>query len=53
VKGDVQKETEETPAIDIHLGEIRSIWTERRYRHCIIWLNGKRWEGTLIEAKNG
>lgn len=47
-------ETEERPAMEVHLGEIYSDpsptdWSRDRRRHCIIWLNGKRWEGDLYE----
>jgi hypothetical protein len=49
----VRDETEHRPAMEVHLGEIRdnanpNILPER-LRHCIIWLNGKRWEGDLVE----
>jgi hypothetical protein len=53
----VTKETEDAPAMEMHLGEARSsavpdVVTERM-RRCIIWLNGKRWEGDLVEVKDG
>ncbi len=48
-------ETEEHPAMEVHLGEIYSepspaSWERDRKRHCIIWINGKRWEGELYEV---
>jgi hypothetical protein len=40
--------------MEVHLGEVYSesspaSWDKDRKRHCIIWLNGKRWEGDLWE----
>jgi hypothetical protein len=49
----VTRETEDTPAMEVHLGEISGYWDDVRKRRCIIWLNGKRWEGDLVEAKDG
>jgi hypothetical protein len=45
----IRKETEDTPAMEVHLGEIRH--TSQYYRHAIIWINGKRWEGDLVLTK--
>jgi hypothetical protein len=52
---DRQAETESNPAFEIHLGE--SFYTDmnealkasQSARYVIIWLNGKRWEGTIYE----
>jgi hypothetical protein len=46
-----RREAEETPAMEVHLGEVTELLSPTRVRHCIIWLNGKRWEGTLQEVK--
>ena len=46
----VQQETEMRPAMEIHLGEVNNPMTLTRERHCIIWINGKRWEGDLVEV---
>ena len=48
---EARKETETTPAMEVHLGEIVGYWGDVRKRHCIIWLDGKRWEGDLQEVK--
>lgn len=41
-------ETENQPAMEIHLGETSSGHGQRqRQRHAIIWINGRRWEGEL------
>jgi hypothetical protein len=57
---DQQSETEEVPAMEVHVGEVyvsdrpegplnpEHIKTSHA-RHCIVWLNGKRWEGVLFE----
>lgn len=52
---DHQAETETNPAFEVHLGE--SFYTDmnealkasQTARYVIIWLNGKRWEGTIYE----
>jgi hypothetical protein len=49
----ITQETENTPAMEVHLGEINNPMTLTRQRHCIIWLNGKRWEGDLLEVQDG
>ncbi len=42
-----QDETEQQPAMEVHLGEASGEpWS--RARHCIIWINGRRWEGELL-----
>jgi hypothetical protein len=47
---DQQAETETVPAMEVHLGEIYV--DNREYkRHCIIWINGKRWEGDLNQTE--
>ncbi|MGA2412744.1 MAG: hypothetical protein ABSG46_20470 [Candidatus Binataceae bacterium] len=52
---DQRAETESRPAMEIHLGEAfgpleeQAGWQLNTARHCIIWMNGKRWEGTLFE----
>jgi hypothetical protein len=50
----IREETETRPAMEVHLGEIRhnanpTVLPERM-RFCIIWINGKRWEGDLVEV---
>jgi hypothetical protein len=58
VELDQRKHTEDKPAFEIHLGEIFvkeypgeqvEYETAGHARHCIIWINGKRWEGDLRE----
>jgi hypothetical protein len=44
------RETEQRPAMEVHLGEISGTPAAARHRHCIIWINGKRWEGNLAEV---
>jgi hypothetical protein len=38
--------TESSPAFETHLGEVNN---GRRF--CIIWINGKRWQGYLEETE--
>jgi hypothetical protein len=45
-----QAETETVPAMEIHVGEVYAKELQHK-RHCIIWLNGKRWEGTLTHVE--
>ena len=40
-------EAEESPAMEVHLGEVHETVPGTRGRVCIIWLNGRRWQGTL------
>lgn len=47
--GGLTAETETRPAMEIHLGEITTGPALDRYRRCIIWINGKRFEGDLQE----
>lgn len=50
-------ETESNPAFEVHLGETYvvdettdpSSNPAQHARHCIIWMNGKRWEGILLD----
>lgn len=57
---DQRAETEARPAFEIHLGEAHVIEeridTEGRLhnwgRFCIIWINGKRWQGVLIDRSD-
>jgi hypothetical protein len=48
------KDTEHAPAMEVHLGEVFTDpdlnAVSGRQRICIIWLNGKRWEGVLAET---
>ena len=56
---DQRAETESHPAMEVHLGEAYIGYNTNQFsegkdlaspaRHCIIWHNGKRWEGTLFE----
>lgn len=46
------RETEETPAMEVHLGEVHTDHGTPG-RHCVIWLNGKRWEGHLSQGEPG
>jgi len=47
-------ETEETPAFEIHLGEVFSDGPEGpELRPVIVWINGKRWEGELQLGEPG
>jgi hypothetical protein len=59
-KFDQQVETETLPAMEVHVGEVFVSEMPREAqsddqgrnahtRHCIIWLNGKRWEGRLYD----
>jgi hypothetical protein len=59
-KIDQQAETESMPAMDVHVGEtyvehVPKDMQDNEHgktnyaRHCIVWLNGKRWEGVLFE----
>lgn len=41
------QDAENEPAFEIHLGEIRSDGSDRT-RVCIIWINGRRWQGLLL-----
>jgi hypothetical protein len=50
MKMNQQAETETIPAMEIHLGEVYPKKLEWR-RHCIIWINGKRWEGHLVNVE--
>lgn len=57
---DQRRETEVRPAFEIHLGETHVIGeridTEGGIhnwgRLCIIWINGKRWEGILVDRSD-
>jgi hypothetical protein len=49
----LEANTETRPAMEVHLGEV-SMEAEPgtrtiEVRYCIIWINGKRWAGTLVE----
>ncbi len=56
---DQRAETESHPAMEVHLGEVYLAYNTNEFsegrgvaanaRHCIIWHNGKRFEGTLFE----
>jgi hypothetical protein len=49
----VRKDVEDLPAMEVHLGEIVGTTDSqgiKRYRKCIVWLNGKRWEGLLSDV---
>jgi len=41
------QEALETPAMEVHLGETYSDGSDR-CRVCIIWINGRRWQGLLL-----
>jgi hypothetical protein len=50
------KEAEETPAMEVHLGDVftdASMLDGQRARICIIWLNGQRWQGALVQQEAG
>jgi hypothetical protein len=50
----IQADTETSPAMEVHLGEVVTAGPALdRSRRCIIWLNGKRWEGDLAEGSPG
>ena len=40
---DVKKETEENPEYEVHIGQP----SLNGNRHCIVWIQGQRYEGTL------
>jgi len=54
-KDSVTRDVEDLPAMEVHLGEIVGTADSQgilRARKCIIWLNGKRWEGSLTEVQD-
>lgn len=56
---DERKATEVEPAFEVHLGEVSSRFiringlkgTQEHRRYCIVWINGKRWEGYLTQEE--
>jgi hypothetical protein len=56
---DQRLEAESNPAMEVHVGEVYQAFNANEFseakncagnaRHVIIWLNGRRWEGTLYE----
>ena len=48
---DHRRETENRPAMEMHVGEVHEVTDgDRRWgRFVIIWINGKRWQGTLTD----
>jgi hypothetical protein len=46
---DIRSETETNPAMELHCGEVYADGITYK-RHFILWLNGKRWEGTLEDT---
>lgn len=50
----IRQDVEQHPAMEVHLGEIRHHVAPTgvdRMRFCVIWINGKRWEGDLMEKR--
>ncbi len=58
---DERKAVEEEPAFEVHLGEVSTHavringvkGVQEHRRLCIIWINGKRWEGYLTQGEPG
>ena len=52
----LRAETEKYPAMEVHLSGAyfdHSSNPSVLFKHCIIWIDGTRWEGDLREVKDG